>query len=45
MSHADWIVELGPSGGHQGGQIVANGTPQEVARNNQSVTGKILSAR
>ena len=45
MSHADWIVELGPSGGHQGGQVVTKGTPQEVARNNQSATGKILSAR
>ncbi|MGB9109926.1 MAG: excinuclease ABC subunit UvrA [Telluria sp.] len=39
---ADWIVDLGPEGGAGGGQIVATGTPEDVARNKASVTGKYL---
>ena len=39
---ADWIVDLGPEGGAGGGTIVANGTPEEVAKNKASVTGKYL---
>ena len=45
ISHAEWIVELGPSGGSQGGEIVAQGTPLEIARHSTSVTGKILAQR
>jgi excinuclease ABC subunit A len=45
MGHADWILELGPGGGQQGGNIVAKGTPEQLARNNQSATGKILAIR
>jgi excinuclease ABC subunit A len=37
---ADWIVDLGPEGGAGGGTIVAHGTPEEVAKNPESVTGK-----
>jgi len=39
---ADWVVDLGPEGGAGGGQIVARGTPEEVAANPESVTGKYL---
>jgi excinuclease ABC subunit A len=39
---ADWIVDLGPEGGAGGGQIIASGTPEEVAENPESVTGKYL---
>jgi excinuclease ABC subunit A len=39
---ADWIVDLGPEGGAGGGRIVAHGTPEEVAANPESVTGKYL---
>ena len=41
---ADWIVDLGPEGGAGGGQIIAFGTPEEVAKNPASVTGKYLGA-
>jgi excinuclease ABC subunit A len=39
---ADWIVDLGPEGGAGGGTIVATGTPEDVAKNKASVTGKYL---
>jgi excinuclease ABC subunit A len=39
---ADWIVDLGPEGGAGGGQIIATGTPEGVAANPASVTGKYL---
>ena len=39
---ADWIVDLGPEGGSGGGQIVATGTPEEVAACTQSFTGQFL---
>lgn len=38
----DWIVDLGPEGGENGGQIVAEGTPREVAKVEKSYTGKYL---
>jgi excinuclease ABC subunit A len=40
---ADWIVDLGPEGGAGGGQIIASGTPEQVAKNSASFTGKYLS--
>ena len=40
---ADWIVDLGPEGGAGGGQIIASGTPEQVAKNPASVTGKYLA--
>ncbi|TCW32007.1 excinuclease ABC A subunit [Marichromatium gracile] len=40
---ADWIVDLGPGGGTEGGTIVAEGTPEEVAANRNSVSGKYLA--
>lgn len=39
---ADWVIDLGPEGGTGGGQIVACGTPEEVAKNPKSHTGKYL---
>ncbi len=39
---ADWIVDLGPEGGDGGGQIIAEGTPEQVAENPASYTGKYL---
>jgi excinuclease ABC subunit A len=41
---ADWIVDLGPEGGDGGGEIVASGTPEEVAKNPRSYTGRYLKA-
>src|SRR5271169_3061637 len=40
---ADWVIDLGPEGGDQGGKIVATGTPEQVARNQQSYTGRYLA--
>ena len=39
---ADWIVDLGPEGGDGGGEIVAAGTPEELAEHSISHTGKFL---
>ena len=39
---ADWIIDMGPEGGQGGGQVVATGTPEEVAKNPASQTGKYL---
>ncbi|MDO4586332.1 MAG: excinuclease ABC subunit UvrA [Planctomycetia bacterium] len=39
---ADWIIDLGPEGGEEGGEIVAQGTPEEVMKNPQSYTGIYL---
>ena len=40
---ADWVIDMGPEGGDAGGRIVAAGTPEQVARNSQSHTGKYLA--
>lgn len=40
---ADWVVDLGPEGGHRGGQIIAAGTPETVAANPASHTGRFLA--
>ncbi len=39
---ADWIIDLGPEGGKEGGEIIAEGTPEAVARNRRSYTGMFL---
>ena len=39
---ADWIIDLGPEGGAAGGLVIAEGTPEQVARNKASVTGAYL---
>ncbi len=43
VRNADWIVDLGPEGGEEGGRIVAMGTPEQVARNKKSYTGQALA--
>jgi len=40
---ADWLLDLGPEGGSGGGRIVAEGTPEAVAKNSHSVTGRFLA--
>ena len=40
---ADWVIDLGPEGGHRGGQIIATGTPEEIAANPASHTGRFLA--
>ena len=42
---ADWVIDLGPEGGENGGQILAIGTPEEVAKNKKSITGKYLKEK
>ncbi|HIC93657.1 MAG TPA: excinuclease ABC subunit UvrA, partial [Anaerolineae bacterium] len=39
---ADWVIDLGPEGGDEGGYIVAEGTPEEVAQMEESYTGQLL---
>lgn len=39
---ADWIIDLGPGGGEFGGEIIAEGTPEEIVNNKKSLTGKFL---
>jgi excinuclease ABC subunit A len=41
---ADWVIDLGPEGGDGGGEIIAEGTPEEVANNKKSYTGKYLKS-
>ena len=45
MLEADYLVDIGPGAGDNGGQVVASGTPQEVMQNENSITGDYLSGR
>jgi len=42
IKNSDWIIDLGPEGGDKGGQIIAYGTPEQVAQNLKSYTGQYL---
>ena len=42
---ADWIIDLGPEGGENGGQLLAVGTPEDIAKNKKSVTGSYLKEK
>jgi excinuclease UvrABC ATPase subunit len=44
MAHADWIIDLGPGAGHEGGRIVFEGTPAELVAQRSSLTGEHLAA-
>ncbi|MBQ6124570.1 MAG: excinuclease ABC subunit UvrA, partial [Spirochaetales bacterium] len=42
IRNADHIIDMGPGGGEEGGRIVASGSPQDIASNSGSVTGRFL---
>ena len=42
IKNADWLIDLGPEGGDRGGTLVAQGTPEDVAKNKKSFTGQYL---
>ena len=42
IKSSDWIIDLGPKAGDKGGKVVAEGTPEQIAKNPKSVTGKFL---
>ena len=42
IKNSDWIIDLGPEGGDEGGQIVATGTPEKISKAPGSYTGKYL---
>lgn len=42
---ADWIIDLGPEGGENGGQLIAVGTPEEIVKNKKSITAKYLKEK
>ncbi|MBC8002314.1 MAG: hypothetical protein H7X97_06970, partial [Opitutaceae bacterium] len=42
IAEADWVIDLGPEGGAGGGNVVAEGTPETVAKNKRSHTGRFL---
>jgi excinuclease ABC subunit A len=43
IKSSDWVLDIGPEGGFRGGQLVAEGTPEEIARHPQSHTGRFLA--
>ena len=44
IAEADWVIDLGPEGGDAGGRIIAQGTPEKIARSRRSHTGRFLNA-
>jgi excinuclease ABC subunit A len=44
IKQADWIIDLGPEGGEAGGEVIATGTPEQVAEVEDSATGRYLQA-
>ena len=42
IANADWVIDMGPGGGESGGRIVAAGTPEQIAADANSVTGRYL---
>jgi excinuclease UvrABC ATPase subunit len=44
MAHADWIIDLGPGAGHDGGKVVFEGTPADLVRTKSTLTGEHLAA-
>ena len=42
INSADWVIDLGPEGGNEGGYIVANGTPEIIMKTGESYTGDFL---
>ena len=44
MAHADWLIDLGPGAGHDGGRVVFAGTPAELVAQRSTLTGEHLAA-
>ncbi|MGA7227151.1 MAG: excinuclease ABC subunit UvrA [Acidimicrobiia bacterium] len=44
MAHADWIIDLGPGAGHEGGRVVFEGTPADIVADRSTITGQHLAA-
>jgi excinuclease UvrABC ATPase subunit len=44
MAHADWIIDMGPGGGHDGGRVVFTGTPADLVAANETLTARHLRA-
>jgi excinuclease UvrABC ATPase subunit len=44
MAHADWIIDLGPGAGHEGGRVVFEGPPAELVKSRSTLTGEHLAA-
>lgn len=42
LAAADWVIDLGPEGGNEGGEIIVQGTPEEIMKNARSATGEVL---
>ncbi len=40
---ADWVIDIGPGGGNKGGHVIGSGTPEDIVRNKESITGKYLA--
>jgi excinuclease UvrABC ATPase subunit len=45
VARADWVIDLGPGAGHDGGRVVFEGPPAQLARARESVTGRFLARR
>lgn len=45
IKNADWVIDLGPDGGNAGGRIVAEGTPEDIAKSKDSITGRYLKEK
>jgi excinuclease ABC subunit A len=43
IKNADWVIDMGPEGGAAGGQVIAKGTPEQIAKNKSSYTGQFLT--
>src|SRR5690606_35123782 len=43
MAHADWIIDLGPGAGHEGGRVVFEGTPADLVASRSTLTGRYLA--
>ena len=42
IRNADYVIDMGPGGGESGGRVVATGTPEEIQKNPESITGRYL---
>jgi len=43
IKSSDWVIDLGPEGGDDGGEVIAIGTPEQIINNTKSYTGKFLN--